>query len=93
LPVGGDVKPAQLRKSVAPEYPAIAKAQHVSGRVQIDALIDASGNVTSVKVLSGPALLHRAALDAVKQWKYSPAVLDGQPTVTHVSVNVDFRNQ
>jgi periplasmic protein TonB len=93
LLVGGDVKPAQLLKSVAPEYPAIAKVQHVSGRVQIDALIDASGNVTSVKVLSGPALLHRAALDAVKQWKYSPAVLDGQPTVTHVSVNVDFRNQ
>jgi protein TonB len=93
LRVGGDVKPAQLLRSVAPEYPAIAKAQHVSGRVQIDALIDASGNVTSVKILSGPALLHRAALDAVKQWKYSPAVLDGQPTVTHVSVNVDFRNQ
>jgi TonB family protein len=92
LPVGGDVKPAQLRKSVAPEYPAIAKAQHVSGRVQIDALIDASGNVASVKILSGPTLLHHAALDAVKQWKYSPAVLDGQPTATHVSVNVDFRN-
>jgi periplasmic protein TonB len=93
LPVGGDVKQAQLLKSVPPEYPTIAKAQHVSGRVQIEAVIDTSGNVAGVKVISGPALLHRAALDAVKQWKYSPAVLDGQPTITHVTVNVDFRAQ
>ena len=71
LPVGGDVKAAQLLRSVAPEYPAIAKAQHISGRVQIDALIDASGNVASLKVISGPALLLRAATDAVKQWKYN----------------------
>jgi TonB family protein len=93
LPVGGVVKQAQLLKSVAPEYPTIAKAQHVSGRVQIEAVVDTSGNVAAVKALSGPALLHQAALDAVKRWKYSPAVLDGQPTITHVIVNVDFRNQ
>jgi TonB family protein len=93
LPVGGDVKQAQLLKSVPPEYPMLAKVQHVSGRVQIEAVIDTSGNVAGVKVISGPALLHRAALDAVKQWKYSPAILDGQPTITHVTVNVDFRAQ
>ncbi len=93
LPVGGDVKPAQLIKSVPPEYPAIAKSQHVSGKVQIDALIDAAGNVASVKVLSGPTLLHRAALDAVKQWKYKPAILDGDPTSMHLTVMVEFRAQ
>jgi TonB family protein len=93
LPVGGVVKQAQLLKSVAPEYPTIAKVQHVSGRVQIEAVVDTAGNVAAVKALSGPALLHQAALDAVKKWKYSPAVLDGQPTITHVIVNVDFRNQ
>jgi TonB family protein len=93
LAVGGDIKQAQLLKSVAPEYPVLAKAQHVSGRVQIEAVVDVSGNVAAVKVLSGPALLHQAALQAVKQWKYSPAILDGQPTITHVVVNVDFRNQ
>ncbi len=93
LPVGGDVKPAQLIKSVPPEYPAIAKSQHVSGKVQIDALIDAAGNVASVKVLSGPTLLHRAALDAVKQWKYKPAMLDGDPTSMHLTVMVEFRAQ
>jgi TonB family protein len=93
LPVGGDVKSAQLLKSVPPEYPAIAKAQHISGKVEIDALIDASGNVASVKVQSGPALLHRAALEAVKQWKYKPAMLDGEPTSMHLIVTVEFRGR
>ncbi len=87
------MKEAQLIKSVPPEYPALAKAQHVSGKVQMDALIDASGNVSAVRILSGPTLLHRAALDAVKQWKYKPAMLDGQPTSTHLTVTVEFRNQ
>ncbi len=93
LPIGGDVKEAQLIKSVPPEYPSLAKAQHVSGKVQMDALIDASGNVSAVKILSGPTLLHRAALDAVKQWKYKPAMLDGQATSMHLTVTVEFRNQ
>jgi periplasmic protein TonB len=93
LPVGGDVKPAQLIKSVPPVYPAIAKTQHISGNVQIDALVDTSGKVAEVKVISGPSLLHRAALDAVKQWKYSPALLDGQPTSMHLTVVVQFHAQ
>ena len=93
LPIGGDVKPAQLIKSVPPEYPEMAKAQHVSGKVQIDALVDASGNVASVKVLSGPMLLRKAAIDAVKQWKYTPARLDDQPTSMHLTVTVEFRGQ
>jgi protein TonB len=93
LPVGGDVKPAQLIKSVPPVYPPIAKTQHISGNVQIDALVDTSGKVAEVKVISGPSLLHRAALDAVKQWKYSPALLDGQPTSMHLTVVVQFHAQ
>lgn len=93
LPVGGDVKPAQLLKSVAPIYPQIARSQRISGNVQLDAFIDPSGNVASVKVLSGPPVLHNAALQAVKQWKYSPALLDGQPTSMHLTVTVQFRTQ
>jgi TonB family protein len=93
LPLGGDVHQAQLIKSVPPVYPAVAKAQHISGSVQVDALIDSSGNVAELKIISGPSLLHRAALDAVKQWKYKPAVLDGQPTSMHLVVTVQFRAQ
>ena len=93
LPVGGDVQAAQLIKSVAPVYPQVAKTQHITGNVTIDCLIDANGNVADLKVLSGPPLLHRAATDAVKQWKYKPAILDGQPTAMHLNVTVQFKTQ
>jgi protein TonB len=93
LPVGGDVKPATLIKSVPPVYPQLARAQHVSGNVQIDALIDKDGNVATAKALSGPPLLHDAALEAVKQWKYSPAKLDGNATSMHLTITVQFRAQ
>jgi protein TonB len=93
VPIGGDVKPAKLIKSVQPVYPAMAKSQHVSGNVQIDALIDADGNVSAMKVLSGPALLRDAALQSLKQWKYQPAELDGKPTTMHLTVTLQFRAQ
>jgi TonB family protein len=93
VPIGGDVKPAKLIKSVQPIYPAMAKSQHVSGNVQIDALIDADGNVSAMKVLSGPALLREAALQSLKQWKYQPAELDGKPTSMHLTVTLQFRAQ
>jgi periplasmic protein TonB len=91
LPVGGDVKPAKLLSPVAPIYPAMAKAQHISGDVTIDALIDATGKVTTMKVLSGPALLRQAAMDALRQWKYQGASLDGKPVPMHLNVTVQFR--
>jgi len=87
------VQAAQLIKSVAPVYPQVAKTQHITGNVTIDCLIDANGNVADLKVLSGPPLLHRAATDAVKQWKYKPAILDGQPTAMHLNVTVQFKTQ
>jgi len=93
IPVGGDVKPAKLIKSVSPVYPPMARSQHVSGNVQIDALIDAEGNVGAMKVLSGPALLRDAALQSLKQWKYQPAELDGNPTSMHLTVTLQFRAQ
>src|SRR5580692_101932 len=92
-PVGGDVKQARLIKSVPPVYPSMARSQHISGNVTLDALIDAQGNVTTMKVLSGSPVLHQAALEAVKQWKYSPAQLDGSPTSMHLTVTVQFRIQ
>ena len=93
LPVGGDVTSAKLLSSVSPVYPAIAKNQHVSGDVVIDALIDANGRVTTMKVISGPSLLHQAARDALHQWKYRPATLDGNPVPMHLTVKLQFRIQ
>jgi len=91
--VGGDVKQAKLLSSVPPVYPAMAKTQHVSGAVTIDALIDVNGRVTTMKVISGPALLQEAAKDALKQWKYEPAMLDGKAVPMHLNVTLQFRLQ
>ena len=93
IPVGGDVKTALLLKSVPPVYPAFARTQHVSGDVKIDALIDATGKVTTMKVVSGPTLLHQAAMDALHQWKYQPASLDGKTVPMHLTVTIQFRMQ
>lgn len=93
LPVGGDVKVARLLSSVPPVYPQMARTQRVSGNVTLDALIDVNGHVTTTRVISGPALLHDAAMNAVKQWKYQPAALNGVPTATHLTVTVQFRLQ
>lgn len=93
LPIGGDVKQARLISSVPPLYPALAKSQHVSGNVLIDALIDANGRVTTMKVVSGPTLLHQAAMDSLRQWKYQPASLDGKPVPMHLTVTLQFRLQ
>jgi protein TonB len=93
IPVGGDVKTAQLLKSVPPIYPSFAKTQRISGDVKIDALIDANGKVTTMKVVSGPAILHQAAMDALRQWHYQPATLDGNPIAMHLTVTVQFHIQ
>jgi TonB family protein len=93
LAIGGDVKTARLISQVAPVYPAMAKTQHVSGNVVIDALIEVNGRVTTMKIISGPALLHQAARDALRQWKYQPASLDGKPVPMHLTVTLQFRMQ
>lgn len=91
LPQGGQVQPARLIRAVLPAYPPLAKSNRVAGDVTLDALIDASGNVRDVSVISGPVFLREAAKAAVKQWKYDPARLDGQATAMHLTVTVKFK--
>jgi TonB family protein len=93
LPVGGDVKQARLISSVPPVYPQLAKSQHISGAVLIDALIDENGRVSSMKVVSGPVLLHQSAMESLRQWKYQAATLDGKAVPMHLTVTVQFRLQ
>ena len=92
-PVGGDVVTARLISSVPPAYPALARTQHIQGDVRVDALIGVNGRVTSMKVVSGPTLLHQAAMDALRQWKYQPATLDGKPVAMHLTVTIQFHLQ
>jgi len=92
-PMGGQVQLAHLLKSVPPVYPAFARSSHVEGDVALDAFIDANGNVTELQVVSGPPILRQAAIDAVRQWKYDPARLDGRPVPIHLGLTVRFRFQ
>jgi protein TonB len=84
------VQQARLIQSMPPAYPALARANRVSGDVLLDALIDASGKVTDVKVISGPVLLQQAAIETVRHWKYEPARLDEQAVAMHLTVTVKF---
>ena len=93
LPVGGDVKTARLMSSVPPVYPSLARQQHIQGQVLVDALVDVNGRVSSMKVVSGPAMLHQSAMDALRQWKYQPATLDGKIVPMHLTVTIQFKLQ
>ena len=88
---GGKVQLPKLISSIPPVYPQLAAANHVEGEVKIQAEINASGKVTSTRVVSGPILLRSAAVNAVRQWKYSPAMLDGKAIATQYVVTVRFR--
>lgn len=78
---------------VAPTYPAIAQRAHIDGTVIIEAVIAVDGSVRDARVLKSIPLLDRAALDAVKQWRYAPTRLNGVAVPVIVTVTVQFRLQ
>jgi TonB family protein len=75
---------------VAPKYPPLAKAAHVQGTVVLDAEISKEGTVTSLHVLTGPAMLQQSALDAVRQWVFKPYLQNGQPVKVTTQLQVLF---
>ena len=79
-----------LIKKAQPQYPRNALSMHVEGAVQLMATVSATGNITAVKVLSGDGLLTKAAIDAVKQWKYKPYRLNGEPVEIQTQITVNF---
>ncbi len=91
--VGGNVKAPERVKYVQPVYPQIAQSARVSGIVIIEATIGKDGSVTEAHVIRSIALLDQAALDAVKQWKYTPTTLNGVPVPVIMTVTVNFTLQ
>ena len=77
--------------NVAPIYPSLAQQTHVQGVVIIEATIDVNGNVVEAKVLRAAPLLEEAALTAVRQWKFTPALLNGVPIPVIMTVTVNFK--
>jgi protein TonB len=89
--VGGQIKEPKKLKDVKPTYPDIAKQARVQGIVILECTISPQGKVTDVKVLRGIPLLDAAAIDAVKQWVYTPTLLNGVPVPVIMTVTVNFR--
>jgi periplasmic protein TonB len=86
------VKEPKKLKDVKPIYPAIAKAAKMSGLIIIEAIISKEGDVKDAKILrGGQAVLEASALEAVRQWKYTPPLLNGVPVDVVMSVTVNFQ--
>ncbi len=80
-----------LIKRVQPTYPPAALKLHAQGAVQIEATINREGTVINPKVLKGDPVLARAALEAVRQWRYKPYYLDGEPVEIQTQITVNFK--
>jgi periplasmic protein TonB len=81
---------ARLINRVNPEYPKKARKQHVEGTVRLHAVISKDGSIKNLEVISGDPLLVDAALKAVRQWRYSPTLLDGRPKEVSTTIDVVF---
>ena len=75
---------------VEPSYPMLAKQMKVQGSVVLQALIGREGSIQDLRVLSGPAILSNAAMDAVRQWRFRPYYQQGQPIETEARITVNF---
>jgi TonB family protein len=89
--VGGKVRPPTKTKNVTPEYPEAARSSRVQGMVIIEAVIGADGKVAEAKVLRSVPQLDDAAVAAVKQWEFTPTLLNGKAVPVVMTVTVNFK--
>jgi TonB family protein len=89
--LGGAIAAPSKVKHVDAIYPSIAQSAKVEGIVIVEALIDCNGSVADVKILRGQPLLNEAALEAVRQWQYTPVLLNGVPVKVLLTATVAFR--
>lgn len=87
----GHLDSARLVQSVQPVYPPAARKKHLEGVVELRLVVDPEGRVQSVNLVSGSPLLAQAALDAARQFRYSPALLDGRPIETIQTADISFQ--
>ena len=78
-------------KRVNPVYPDVAQRKGIQGSVKVHVVFNPEGRVTNVTFVSGPQELAKAAMNAVRQWRYSPTLFDGKPVETEDDVTIEFR--
>ena len=88
--VGGQVQSAMAISRPNPIYPPLAKQARIQGTVRLEAEISKQGTIEALKVISGHPLLVQAALDAVKQWRYKPTILNNEPVAVATTIDVNF---
>src|ERR1039457_7154178 len=88
--ISAGVMQGMLLQKTGPVYPPIAKAARVSGTVVLQATISKTGSIENLRIISGPAMLQQAALDAVRSWRYRPYLLNNDPVEVDTTVNVIF---
>jgi protein TonB len=88
--ISSGVATGLLIQQVKPIYPPIAKAARQSGTVVLQATISKTGTIEGLHVISGNAMLQQAALDAVRNWRYKPYMLNGEPVEVDTTINVVF---
>ena len=91
LKISQGVSQGLLIKRVQPRYPQTALSMRVQGAVQMEATINKEGNITNLKVISGDPVLAHAAAEAVKQWRYKPYYLNGEPVEIQTQITVNFK--
>jgi protein TonB len=91
LNVSGGVSAGMLMAPIRPVYPVIAKAAHVEGTVVVEAIISKAGRIESLHVMSGPEMLRASAMDAIREARYQPYKLNGEPTEVQTTITVNFR--
>jgi TonB family protein len=87
---GGTVQAARLTHRVTPEYPPLARAEHLQGTVRLHAIIGRDGAIQELRVMKGACSLAKAAVEAVRQWRYSPTLLEGRPVEVDTTIDVIF---
>jgi protein TonB len=85
--------PAMLIHRVEPVYPTLPKQLGRSGRVELRAIIATDGTIQSLQVVGGDPLFYQSAMEAVRQWRYSPTVLNGQPVEIDTYISVIYTMQ
>ena len=90
LQIGGNVQQAKLISQAAPVYPPLARQGGIQGTVRLQAIIGTDGSLIQIEVMTGHPLLIQAALDAVRQWRYEPTLLEGKPVEVVTTIDVIF---
>jgi TonB family protein len=88
--MGGNAEAGNLVHQVSPVYPDLAKQAHISGTVVLHAVIAKDGTIEQLEYVSGPPLLMHSAMDAVRQWRYRPVILNGEVVEVDTTISVVY---